>query len=144
MQPLQLGAVDAALAAAIPFIVLILAIVNIATRYLAHRTLVDQAAEHGADGIERHTLHSAVTVLLVIATFYYILVELHPGVILASFALTTFIADFFGFESRLVEARTDSSLEPPKAAIASSLFVLMYAGYTVLADVFGAFWSPII
>ncbi len=144
MYPLQFAAVDSVLAAAVPFVVLVLAIINIATRYLAHRTHVEQADEGGADGMERHTLHSVVTVLLVVASFYYILVELHPGVILSVFALTVFLTDFFEFESRLVEARTDGSLEPPKAAIGASLFVLMYAGYTVLANVFGAFWSPII
>lgn len=144
MYPLQLEAVDAALAAAIPFIVFALAIANIGTRYLAYRTYAEQADEHGADGIERHNGHMAMNLLLVVATFYYILVELHPGVVLAIFALTMVIADVFEFESRLVEARADRSLEPPKAAIGASLFVLMYASYIVLVAVFGAFWSPVI
>lgn len=144
MQPLQVEAVDAVLASAIPFIVLLLAIANIATRYLAHRRHVNQAAEHGADGIERYPAHTATTLALVLATFYYVLVDLHHGIALAAFALTAFLADFFEYEARLVEARTDRPLEAPKAAIGASLFVAVYAGFIVLVELLGAFWSPVI
>lgn len=144
MYPLQFAAIDSILVPAIPYIVCALAIVNVATRLLAHRNHVQQAEEHGVEGIERYTPHSVVTILLVIASFYYLLVDLHPGVILSVFALTVFITDFFEFESRLVEARTDNPLEAPKAAIGASVFLVLYAVYTVLADLLGAFWSPII
>lgn len=144
MQPLQVEAVDAVLASAIPFIVLVLAIANVATRYLAHRRHVRQADEHGADGIERYPAHTATTLALVLATFYYVLVDIHVGVALAAFALTAFIADFFEYEARLVEARTDRPLEAPKAAIGASLFVVVYAGFIALVTLFGAFWSVVI
>ena len=38
MQPLLIGTVDGLLTAAIPFIVFALALVNLLTRFLAHRT----------------------------------------------------------------------------------------------------------
>ncbi|MEM4780932.1 MAG: hypothetical protein QXG03_05145 [Halalkalicoccus sp.] len=144
MHPLQLGAIDGILAAAIPFIVFALALVNLVTRFLAHRTHVSQADEHGAEAITRSPLHELTTLTLVFATFYYVLVDLHFGVALAAFALTAFIADFFEFESRLVEARTDRPLEAPKAAIGATLFVVVYAGFAALVSVFGAFWTPVI
>lgn len=144
MHPLQLGAVDGALETAIPFVVLALAIVNVITRILAHRSHVSQADEHGADGVERSSLHTLSTLALVLATYVYVMVNIHVGVALAAFALTAFIADFFEFEARLVEARTDRPLEPPKAAIGASLFVLVYAGFIVLVTLFGSFWSPVI
>ena len=144
MQPLQVEAIDAVLASIIPFIVLVLAIVNATTRYLAYRRHVRQAREHGAEGVERYFVHSVTTIALVLTSFYYILVELHPGVVLATFALAMFLADFFEYEARLVEARTDRPLELPKAGIGASLFFVSYAGYVVLVTVFGAFWSPVI
>ncbi|MFC6906266.1 DUF7313 family protein [Halalkalicoccus tibetensis] len=144
MLPLQLEAIDGALAFAIPFIVFALALANLVTRLLAHRSHVSQAEEHGADGIERHTLHELTTLALVFATFYYVLVDLHFGVALASFALAAFISDFFEFESRLVEARTDRPLEAPKAAIGATLFVVIYGGFAALFTAFGAFWTPVI
>lgn len=144
MQPLLVETADAVLAAAIPFIVLVLAIANAATRNVAHRQNVEQAEEHGAEGIERYPVHSAMNVLLVLATFYYVLVDLHTGVILATFALTLLITDLFEHESRLVEARTDRPIEMPKAAIGASLFLLAYAGFVVLVELFGAFWTPVI
>lgn len=144
MQPLQFGAIGGALEAAIPFVVFALAIVNVITRILSHRSHVSQADEYGADGIERSSLHTVSTFALVLATFAYVMVDLHFGVALAAFALTAFIADFFEFEARLVEARTDRPLEAPKAAIGASLFIVVYAGYIVLVELFGAFWSPVI
>lgn len=144
MLPLQLEAIDGALAAAIPFIVFVLALASLATRLIAHRSHVSQADEHGADGIERYTLHELTTLALVFATFYYVLVDLHVGVSLAAFALTAFVADFFEFESRLVEARTDRSLEAPKAAIGATLCVVVYAGFIALVTVAGSFWSSVI
>ncbi|MDL5360415.1 hypothetical protein [Halalkalicoccus sp. NIPERK01] len=140
MQPLQVGAAEAA----IPFVVFALAIANVVTRFLAHRSHVSQADENGPDGIERSSLHTLTTLALVLATFAYVMVDLHFGVALAAFALTAFIADFFEFEARLVEARTDRPLEPPKSSIGASLFVLVYAGFIVLVTLFGSFWSPVI
>ena len=40
-----------------------------------------------------------------------------------------FITDFFEYESREVEARNDLEFERPKAGIAVSLLVLVYAAY---------------
>lgn len=144
MLPLQLETIDGALAAAIPFVVFVLALINVVTRVLAHRSHVSQADEHGADGIERYPPHTATTLALVLATFYYILVDLHVGIPLAAFALTAFIADFFEYEARLVEARTDQPLEAPKAAIGASLFVAVYAGFIAVVTLVGSFWSPVI
>jgi hypothetical protein len=144
MQPLQVEAIDAVLASAIPFIVLVLAMINAATRYIAHRQHVRQAEEHGAEGIERYQPHSVTNVLLVLATFYYILVDLHVGVILSTFALAMFISDFFEYEARLVEARTDRPLELPKAGLGASVFLLVYAGFIVLVTLLGQFWTPVI
>jgi hypothetical protein len=144
MQPLLIGTVDGLLTAAIPFIVFALALVNLLTRFLAHRTHLSQADEHGADGITRSSLHELTTFVLVLATFYYVLVDLHFGVALAIFALTIFITDFFEFESRLVEARTDRPLEAPKAAIGATLLLVTYAGFVTLVALFGSFWTPVI
>lgn len=144
MQPLQFGTVDAALATVLPILVLVLGIANVATRFLAHRTHVSQADEHGAEGVERYTPHTVLTLALVLVTFGYVLVDLHIGVALAAFALTAFIADFFEFEARLVEARTDRPLEAPKGAIGASLLIVVYAGFHTLIVLFGSFWSPVI
>jgi hypothetical protein len=42
------------------------------------------------------------------------------------------ITDFFEYESRLVEARQELQFERPKAAIAASVLVVLYAGYLAL------------
>ncbi|MCH7661569.1 MAG: hypothetical protein IH933_13655, partial [Euryarchaeota archaeon] len=65
-------------------------------------------------------------------------------VALAIFALTVFVTDFFEFESRLVEARTDRPLEAPKAAIGATLLLVTYAGFIALVSLFGSFWTPVI
>lgn len=137
MHPLQVGAVEGALTTALPFIVFVLAIVNVITRLIAHRTHVSQANENGAEGIERHSLHTLTTLALVLVTFVYILVSLDTGIVLATFALTMFVADFFEFESRRVEARTDRPIGAPKAAIGASLFVIAYAGFVAISSLLG-------
>lgn len=130
VEPAIFGPLDSLLAPVIGYIVLILVVANLTTRYLAHRQYITQA-EDGADTIARHMGHEATNVLLVLASFYYLTVHHHSGLVLSVLVLGMVISDIFEFESRKVEARNDYALEPPKGAIVISLLVVVYAAYIV-------------
>jgi hypothetical protein len=133
------GPVDSVLAAelgvgdvvVIEAVVLVLVLANFVTRKLAHDRHLRQA-EQGAEAISRFLPHEVLNVLLVLGAFYYMTVDHHPGMVLSVLALGLFIADFFEFESRKVEARRDIPLERPKGSIVAGVLVLSYAGYKAL------------
>lgn len=130
VEPAIFGPIDTLFAPVIGYIVLILVILNLITRYFAHEQYVTQA-EEGADAISRHSFHEATNVLVVVASFYYLTVHHHSGLVLSVLVLGMVISDLFEFESRKVEARNDFALEPPKGAIVISLLVAVYAAYVV-------------
>jgi hypothetical protein len=131
MQPLQfavpLGALEA-VADVMPYAILVLVLANMVTRAISHRKHVKQA-EDGEDALSRSIPHTLTNLLLILAAFAFMIVEPHGGMVLSVLVVSMFLADFFEFESRKVEARNDMSLEAPKGAITASLIVLLYAAY---------------
>lgn len=133
------GPVDGVLAAevgvgeviVIEVLILVLVVANFATRKFAHDRHRAQA-EAGADAISRVLPHEVVNVLVVLGAFYYMTVDHHAGMVLSVLAIGLFVADFFEFEARKVEARRELSLDPPKGSIVAGLLVLAYAGYQAL------------
>jgi len=138
------GPLDTVLGPYMAYVVLVLAVVNIATRALAHRRHVEQAAEGGAEAISRHPIHVASNLLLVVAALYYTTLHAHSGVVASTLIVGLFLTDVFEFEARKVEARRGVDLERPKGSIAASVLVLMYAGYITLFFVIEPFWSAIV
>ena len=83
-------------------------------------------------------------VLLVLASFYFLTLSHHSGIVLSVLVVGMVLADFFEFEARLVEARQDLPLEPPKGAMVASALVLLYAAYLALFFVIEPVWSRIV
>ncbi|MGQ4555775.1 DUF7313 family protein [Halobellus sp. GM3] len=149
MQPLQfLVPLDAleALAPVLPFAIFALALGNLVTRLLQHSRHRSQADPGDDDEALRRWLpHTATTLGLVLASFLFMIVEPHGGMVMSVLALTVFISDFFEFESRRVEARSKSkALERPTAAIGASVFALLYAGYQSLFFLIEPLWNSVI
>jgi hypothetical protein len=138
------GPLDSLLAARMEYVLLALVVVNMATRIIAHRRHVSQAADGGADAITRFPLHAASNVVLVLASFYYLTLHHHAGIVVSTLVLGLFLTDFFEFEARKVEARRDISLERPKGAIAASMLTLVYVAYLSLFFVIEPIWSSVI
>lgn len=146
MQPLQflvpLDPIEA-VGSMLPHIVLVLVLVNMATRHLSHRRHRKQADE-GDDAVSRFLPHSLANVALVLASFAYMVYEPHGGMVMSVLVVSMFLADFFEFESRKVEARNDMTIERPKGAIGASLVVLLYAAYQSVFFVIEPVWNAII
>ncbi|MFB6169100.1 MAG: hypothetical protein ABEJ43_09675 [Haloferacaceae archaeon] len=145
MEPLQfLVPVDALVAVEglLPYVALVFVLANVVTRLLAHRTHVEQAESAGE--ISRYLPHTVSSVALVLASFAYMIVAPHGGMVLSILVVGTFLADFFEFESRKVEVRNNMTLERPKSAITGSLLVLLYAGYQSVFFVIEPIWSAIV
>jgi ABC-type Fe3+ transport system permease subunit len=148
MHPLQflvpVGGLEAA-AAVLPWVVLVLALASMATRFLGHRQHVRQAREGDDDDlVERYTPHSVAMVALMLASFAFTIVEPHGGVVLSTLVIGTFLADFFEFESRRVEARNDMEFEQPKASIGASMLVLGYAAFQALFQYVAPVWNAVV
>ncbi|WP_318566746.1 DUF7313 family protein [Salinigranum marinum] len=147
MQPLQfLVPLDPLVAAEsiIPFVVLALVVANMVTRLLAHRTHVRQAEEGDDELVSRYTPHTVTTVLLILTSFAFLIVAPHGGMVMSVLVLGVFLADFFEFESRKVEARNEMTIERPKAALTASFVALLYAGFQSLFFVVEPIWTAII
>lgn len=148
MQPLQFAVPLDALEALEPFlryIILGLVLVNMVTRILAHRKHADQAEDGDDDEqLSRYLPHSVTTVLLVLASFALLLIEPHGGMVMSVLALGLFITDFFEYESRRVEARTDKKLEWPKAAVGASVLLLLYAAFQALFFLVSDYWNLVV
>ena len=109
-----------------------LVILNFVTRRLAHGRHVKQARDEGAEAVSRFLPHEILNVLVLLASFYYMTVEYHGGIITSALVVGLVITDFFEFEARKVEARRDVALDRPKGSVAASLLVLAYVGYQTL------------
>lgn len=146
MQPLQfvvpVGALDA-LEPYIAHVVLALVVVNMLTRIRAHSVHQSQV-DDGADELSRYLPHSLTTIALVLASFVFLLVEPHGGMVMAVLVVGLFVTDFFEFESRQVEARNDMTFERPKGAVAASLLALLYAGYQSLFVFVEPLWNAVV
>ena len=143
VEPALFGPIDSLLARVIEWVILVLVLANLVTRAVAHRSHVRQAQE-GADAISRHPAHQAVTVLLVLVSLYFATVDYNGGIVLSTLVLGMVITDFFEFESRRVEARTDRELERPKGSLVASLLVAVYAGYQSLFFLVEPLWHAVV
>lgn len=139
-----LGPVDSVVGPYAEYVVLVLVLANLLTRKLAHDAHVRQAREGGADAIARSPAHVATTALLVLASFYYLTLHHHAGIVLSTLVLGTFFTDFFELEARKVEARNDIPIERPKSALLASTLVVLYAAYISLFFVVEPLWNAIV
>lgn len=143
VEPALFGPIDAVLGDVARFLVLGLVILNLVTRYVAHRSYVAQA-ETGAESIDRHLGHDASNVLLLLGSFYYLTIHHHSGVVLATLVIGAVVADVFEFEARNVEARQGWELEKPKGALLASALVALYAAFLSLFFVIRPLWNAIV
>jgi hypothetical protein len=147
MQPLQfvvpLLDLLEALEGFLIYVVLVLVLANMVTRILAHNRHEKQAEDEDSD-LSRYAPHTATNVLLILATMLYLVVEPHSGMVTAMLVLGVFLSDFFEFESRRVEVRTNRSLERPKASIAGSVLTLLYVAYVGLFFLVKDYWNMVI
>ena len=152
MQPLSMfGPVDAVLEQPVfgnPLIVYVvfgLVLVNFGTRFLAQRSYRKQANSDDHDEhLSRNKVHEVSNVLLVLASFYFLTLHHHAGIVLSSLVLGLFITDFFEFEAREVELRNGESLSKPNGALVASVLVFLYAGYLSLFFLVKDYWNAVI
>ena len=146
MTPLQfavpVGAIES-ISGELPYVILALLLVSFVTRHRAH-SKHKRAAEAGAESLSRHTPHVLVMALLVAASFLYLIVEPHSGMVISVLVVGTVVSEFFEFEARLVEARNNMPIERPKATIAASLLSLAYALYLALFWIIRDPWTSVI
>lgn len=129
---------------ALGYLILLVALLNVGTRFLAHRKHLRQAEEGDDDALEHYLPHTATTVALVLLSFAFMIVEPHGGMVLSVLVLAVFFADFFEFEARLVEVRNKMEVERPKAGIAASALVILYAGYLTVFSFVAPYWNSIV
>jgi hypothetical protein len=148
MNPLQFLVPLEPLAAVEPYVawlVLALVVVNMATRLLAHRQHVRQAREGDDDELlARSVPHQATTVLLVLASFLFLVVEPHGGMVMSVLVVGMVLADFFEFESRKVEARNELDIDRPNASLTASALVFAYAAFQALFGFVAVYWNAIV
>jgi ABC-type transport system involved in cytochrome c biogenesis permease subunit len=146
MTPLEflvpLGALES-VAGVLPYVILVLVLGSFLTRHRAHQTH-KRAADDGVDAVERYTPHSALSIVLVLVSFLYMVVRPHGGMVISVLVLGMVVADFFEFEARLVEVRNDMELEAPKSAIGASVLALTYAAFQALFWIIKEPWEMII
>ncbi|AEN07217.1 hypothetical protein [Halolamina sp.] len=146
MTPLEflvpLGALES-VGGALPYIILVLVVGSFLTRHQAHQAH-KRAARDGVEAMERYTPHSALSIMLVLACFLYMIIHPHGGMVISVLVLGMVIADFFEFEARLVEVRNDMALEAPKSAIAAAAVALLYAAYQAVFWVIKGPWETVI
>lgn len=129
----------------IPYVVLGLVLVNVVTRFVAHRKHRKQAADSDdGDDVSHSAIHTVSTLALILASFAFLLVEPHGGMVLSILVLGMFVADFFEVESRRVEARNDLSFQWPKSAMFLWVLVFFYAVYQSLFFLIGPYWNQVI
>lgn len=143
VEPALFGPLDAVLAPVIEYVLLGLVVVNMGTRLAAHRTHLRQASD-GAESLSRVPVHEASNVALVVASFYYMTVDPHGGMVLSVVVVGTVLADFFEFEGRQVELRQEWALERPKGAIVGSVLALAYAAFQALFFLVQPFWELVV
>ena len=143
MEPALFGPLDTILAPIVEDLIFVLVIANMGTRWLAHRSFIAQA-EAGAEAISRHYLHEASNIVLVLASFYFLTLHHHSGIVLSTLVIGLIITDFFEYESRQVEVRNDLEVERPKGAMAASILVFAYAFFLSLFSLIEPFWNAII
>lgn len=137
------GPIDTLLGPYIEYLLLALVLVNLGTRFIAHRRHREQARD-GPEAIQRHPAHLTSTWGLIIASFYYMTLHHHAGLVLSTLVLGLFVTDFFELEARKVEAREDLSIERPKSSLLMSSLVFLYIAYVSLFFLIEGYWNAII
>jgi hypothetical protein len=137
------GPLDAIPLRVVEYLVLLLALVNLGTRAIAHRQYVRQAAE-GPDAMARSRLHTASNVLLVVGSMYYMTRAPHGGMVLSVLVVTAVVADLFEFESRLVEARRDIPIERRGREGGAGPLVVSYAAYDSVFYLVKPLWEAVV
>lgn len=139
-----LGALES-VAGVLPYVILVVVLVNVVTRLLAQRSF-ERAADEGDDdeALSRYLPHETVNVLLILLSFAFMIVEPHGGMVLSVLVVGMVISDFFEYESRRVEARNNLEMDRPNSAIVASALVIAYAGYQALFFLIEPIWSSII
>jgi|OM-RGC.v1.024672131 hypothetical protein len=129
----------------LPAVILVLVLANMVTRGLAHRSYRKQAeASEDDEKISRYTPHSVTNVLLVLASFAFLIDHPHGGMVMSVLALGVFVTDLFEFESRRVEARNNLDFERPKAALAASVLALLYAAFQSVFTFVEPLWNAVV
>lgn len=138
------GPVDTLLEPVLIYVILALAVVNIASRAFEYRQITNQADEGDEDEyLARNPIRVATNFLLVVAAFYFMTIDRHTGMVFSLFAVGVFLADFFEFEARRVEVRQGWAIDRPWGSIGASMLVLAYVVYQILAN-FLPFWNLVI
>lgn len=146
MNPLEfLVPLDAleAVAGVLPYVVLALVLANLVTRHLAHRKH-KQAYRDDAAELDHYTPHVLVSMLLIVASFLFMIVHPHGGMVMSVLIVGMVVSDFFEFEARQVELRNGLPLEAPKSAIVASFVVLLYALFQSLFWIIKGPWEQVI
>lgn len=137
------GPIDSIVGPYIGYLLLALVLGNLLTRMVAHTSHREQA-EEGPDAIRRHPLHLASNWALVIASFYYMTLHHHAGLVLSTLVVGLFVTDFFELEARKVEAREDLPIERPKSSLIVSTLVFLYIAYSTLFFLIKGYWNAVI
>jgi len=138
------GPIDTLLGPHMESLLLVLVIANFVTRKLANDRHRRQAADGGAEAVSRHPAHIVTSWLLVLGSLYYLTLHHHSGVVLSTLVLVTFIADFFEFEARKVEAREENPIERPLGAVTAGMVALLYSAYLALFTYVQPIWSSVV
>ena len=125
------------------YVVLVLVLANMVTRILAHNRHEKQV-EDESEELSRYAPHTATNVLLILASMLYLAVEPHSGMVTTILVLGVFFSDFFEFEAREVEARTNNPIERPKASIIASVILLLYVAYVGLFFLVKDYWNLVV
>ncbi|WP_336034222.1 DUF7313 family protein [Halobacterium yunchengense] len=137
------GPLDALLAPYAEHAVMAMVVLNFVSRRVAH-SAHERQAEDGADALSWHPFHAFTSWGLVLLSFYYLSLHHHSGMVLSTLVLGTFVADFFEFEARKVEAREGMSLEAPKGAIAAATLTFLYAAFLSVFFLIKPIWVQVI
>ncbi|MDH5020739.1 DUF7313 family protein [Halobacterium rubrum] len=137
------GPLDTLVAPYIEFVLLALVLLNFVSRRVAHGQHVEQA-EDGPEAITRHPFHSFTSWGLILASFYFLTLHHHAGMVLSTLVIGTYLADFFEFEARKVEAREGHGLDRPKGALVAASFTFLYVGYLSVFFLIEPLWSAVI
>lgn len=147
MQPLSLfGPVDAVFEPIIGYVVLLLLLVNMATRLYMHRKTVNEARDAEADASElsRPLVHVVSNLLLMLASFYYLSFHHHSGIVLSTLVAGVVLTDYFEFDATLVRIREGRAVETPKASIGAAFVALLYIAYLTLFTYVKPLWDAVV
>jgi hypothetical protein len=125
------------------YVLFALVLLNAVTRLLAHRRHVRQYEDDGAEAVQRFAPHTASNVLLFLGAVYYTTVRFEAGTIVMVLVIGVIVTDFFEFESRKAEARTDRSLDVPKGALTAWAVAAIYISYKALRFIVDPIWGVV-